>query len=189
MKTRFSILGFILLFSMLSPRDAFSSLPWPLEALLGRAEYVFIVRVASRTSTNTTFEVTEVLRGDALKSLTLNHELGMRALTRHTSDILLFSQGDPYWGKPKPVVCIGQSIVGQASYCGWILWPIAINNSLKLERVKELLNKSPYKPDKYGRIPNKPQDSTARAPSVKRSEPQTVTINGVTYTAPLKPMP
>lgn len=142
MKTPLFISGFILVFSALAPDTALSAPAYPLESLLERAENVFIVRVSSRTHTRVTFEVTEVLRGDKLKSLTLSHSPYDDEFPKEPRSLLLFSQGDDYWGKPKPLLSIGQPTKGQASYCGWILWSSTADNGAALESLRKLVKQA-----------------------------------------------
>ncbi len=140
--------GFLCMFSALSPRVALSGSGYSLESLLRRAKHVFIVRLGSRTSTNATFEVTEVLRGDNLKSLTLSYSPYNGAFPTRTSGLLLYSQGDDYWGKPELVLSLGEPIKCQVSYCGWILESSPVDSPEKLESLRELVKKANDWPNK-----------------------------------------
>jgi hypothetical protein len=139
------MIGVFCMFSGLSHRDALSAPPYPLKSLLERAEHVFIVRPSSRTNTNATFEITEVLRGNHLKSLTLSYSPYGPEFPEHTSGLLLFSQGDDYWGKPESVLRVRQPIKGQASYRGWILENEPGDSTKELERLRELVKTAPYR--------------------------------------------
>lgn len=134
----------------------FGSPAHPLGSLLGRAETVLVVRMASRTETNAVFEVTQVLRGDAkLQKLSLGRSLAGRDLPKNTQSLLLFSQGDNYWGPPKDSFQAGQPIKGQASYRGWILIHGPGQSKEELQRLKQLVKQNPYKPDLHGKSSDK----------------------------------
>jgi len=131
----------------------FGSPPYPLGSLFRRAETVLIVNMSSDTDTDASFEVTQILRGDAkLQRLSLGRSLAGRDLPKNTQSLLLFSQGDNYWGPPKDSFQVGQGIKGQASYRGWILMDGPGQSTEKLDRLKELLKQNPYKPDLHGRL-------------------------------------
>lgn len=134
------------------PSPALSAPRYPLEGLLRRAKHVLIVNLTSRTSTNVTFQITKVLRGDdKLKTITLDHTVSDHEFFRGTEGLLLFSQGDNYTGEPKSVLRIHQPMKGQASYCGWILEGVPAGGTNDLERLREIVKKAPYEPDKYGK--------------------------------------
>jgi hypothetical protein len=123
-----------------------------LEGLLSRAEHVLIVDLVARTSSNATFEVREVLRGDtSLKTLVLSHTQAEYAFPKDTNALLLFSQGDAHFGPPKPEFCIGEPVAGQASYRGWILGESEVKSPYGRKRLLELMEHSPYRADIYSR--------------------------------------
>ncbi|HUT12586.1 MAG TPA: HEAT repeat domain-containing protein [Thermoguttaceae bacterium] len=131
----------------------FGSWPHPLGSLLGRAETVLVVRMASHTETNAVFEVAQVLRGDAtLQKLSLSHTRAGRELPKKTRGLLLFSQGDNHWGPPKDSFQVGQPVKGQASYRGWILLDGPGESKEELKRLKQLVEQNPYKPDLHGKL-------------------------------------
>jgi len=81
---------------------------------------------------------------------------------------LVLSQGDNYWGRPELVISYLQFTKGQASYCGWLMYPlsktggdgvVALLHSSKLEnnipltlnRVREAVREEGYNPNLYGK--------------------------------------
>ncbi|HUT12404.1 MAG TPA: hypothetical protein VMY42_18035, partial [Thermoguttaceae bacterium] len=103
------------------------------------------MRLASHTETNAVFEVTQVLRGDAkLQELSLSRTRAGRDLPENTRGLLLFSQGDNYWGPPKDSFQVGQGIKGQSAYRGWILMDGPGESKEELQRLKELVKQNPY---------------------------------------------
>jgi hypothetical protein len=136
---------------------------YPFEGLLPRARIIFIGRVLKHDHSRVTFAVSESLRGEAENALTLEYStLDDKRLTNESGDFLVLSQGDDYWGKPAPVVSLGQYPKGQASYLGWIALPIKTIGGnvsvdlvrtiidhkgaiLSLERAKTLIRQIPFK--------------------------------------------
>src|SRR5262245_36809824 len=94
--------------------------------------------------------------------------LGDRAEIQPGALFLVLSQGDHYWGRPEPVISFRQRTKGQASYCGWLMYPLSnaggegviaslhssklqSNGPLTLNRVKEAVGETRYDPDLYGK--------------------------------------
>ena len=139
----------------------------PLEGLFGRAETVWLARVASVSGSSVTVHCTELLRGkndgDMVLSVDGYNSLGgflPRVSLRVGSEFLLLSQGDEKNGLPRPV--IGHSFESQFSYRGWTPFPIKRRHhqihiegtlsfadhpfveDLTLTYVKQLLDRFPY---------------------------------------------
>jgi hypothetical protein len=91
----------------------------------------------------------------------------------------VLSQGDDYWGKPAPVVSLGQKVKGQISYLGWIAFPIKIIGNqrsvdlvrtiidhrrtvLSLEGAKTLIREVPYKSERNASNKSLSRDSVFR---------------------------
>lgn len=165
---------------------------YSLEGLLKRAEFVYVGRLSEMSQEKQPamlstgrgwrhisdrkihLEVVEVLRGsnDDIKG-----KFGLLGLSSEARDdresklgalFLVLSQGDNYWGRPEPVIALGQPTMGQASYCGWLMFPlsktdgdgiVAMLKSSKLEnggpltlnRVREAVAETRYNPDLYGK--------------------------------------
>jgi hypothetical protein len=115
-------------------------------------------------------EVVEVLRGNKgdIKGNYRLLGLGGRPEIQLGALFLVFSQGDNYWGRPEPVMSYLQLTKGQASYCGWLMYPlsktggdgvVALLHSFKLEsnvpltlnRVRESVKEEGYNPNLYGK--------------------------------------
>jgi len=114
------------------------------------------VRIASHTETNAVFEVVQVLRENAqLQKLSLSHTRAGRELPNNTRGLLLFSQGDNYWGPPRDSFQVGQPAKGQASYRGWILMDGPGESKEELDRLRQLVKQNPFKPDLHGKSSDK----------------------------------
>src|SRR5215468_4133891 len=186
MKWKSAILTLLLLSAPRGPVEAAPA--YSLEGLLKRAEIVYVGRVSELSlgkqsamlSTGAggshisdrkiQLEVVEVLRGNkgdikgnyGLLGLGDSPEIQLGAL------FLVLSQGDNYWGRPEPVISYLQFTKGQASYCGWLMYPlsktggdgvVALLHSSKLEnnipltlnRVREAVREEGYNPNLYGK--------------------------------------
>ena len=150
----------IILLSFLSAR---ASPDYPFEGLLPRAKVIFMGRVTTHDDVHVTFAVSESLRGRTESSLVLAYStLDDKRLVNEPGNFLVLSQGDDYWGKPAPIVSLGQKVKGQISYLGWMVFPIKmIGNQLcvnlvrtivdgkgvvlSLERAQSLIREIPYK--------------------------------------------
>jgi len=186
MKLKSAILTLLLL---ATPRSLVEAAPaYSLEGLLTRAEIVYVGRVSELSlekqpamlstgeggshisDRKIQLEILEVLRGDkgdikgnyGLLGLEDRPEIQLGAL------FLVFSQGDNYWGRPEPVMSYLQLTKGQASYCGWLMYPlsktggdgvVALLHSSKLEnnvpltlnRVREAVRVERYNPNLNGK--------------------------------------
>jgi hypothetical protein len=181
MKWKSAILTLLLLST---PRGAVEAAPdYSLEGLLRRAEIVYVGRVSELSlekqpamlsigisDRKIQLEVVEVLRGNkgdikgnyGLLGLGDGPEIRLGAL------FLVFSQGDNYFGRPEPVMSYLQLTIGQASYCGWLMYPLSktggdgvvallhsskleSNVSLTLNRVREAVKEEGYNPNLYGK--------------------------------------
>jgi|SRR5215475_7897946 len=186
MKWKSAILTLLLLSTPRSPVEAAPD--YDLEALLRRAEIVYVGRVSElslekqpvmhSTSAGGTYisdrkiqlEVVEVLRGNKgdIKGNYRLLELGGRPEILPGALFLALSQGDNYRGRPEPVMSYLQLKAGQASYCGWMMYPlsktggdgvVALLHSSKLEsnvpltlnRVREAVREEGYNPNLYGK--------------------------------------
>jgi hypothetical protein len=69
------------------------------------------------------FQPTRMLRGGVKipKSFRLG---GMMGGPLPPGDYLVFSQGDPDFGRPTDAIELGQGTIGQRGYCGWIALPL-----------------------------------------------------------------
>ncbi len=148
------------LFSSVSLR---ASPDYPFEGLLPRAKVIFTGRILTHDDLHVTFAVSESLRGQTETRLTFGYSsIDDKALASASDEFLVLSQGDDYWGKPAPVVTLGQKVKGQISYLGWIAFPIKIiqgklsvdllrtvvdhkRSILSLERARALIQEIPYK--------------------------------------------
>ena len=148
------------LFSSVSLR---ASPDYPFEGLLPRAKVIFMGRVLTHDDSHVTFAVSESLRGQTETRLSFGYSsIDDRALASASEEFLVLSQGDDYWGKPAPLISLGQKVKGQTSYLGWIAFPIKNIQSklsvdlvrtmidhkstiLLLERAKTLIQEIPYK--------------------------------------------
>jgi len=158
-----------------------------LEELLKRAEIVYVGRVSELSlekqpamlstakggsylsDRKIQLEVVEVLRGNKED---IKGNYGLLGLGGHEIPLgalfLVLSQGDNYCGRPEPVMSYGQLTIGQAGYCGWLMYPlsktggdgvVAILHSSKLEsnvpltlnRVREAVRETRYNPNLYGK--------------------------------------
>jgi hypothetical protein len=90
-----------------------------------------------------------------LQKLSLGNNHAERDFRKSTAGVLLFSQGDNYFGKPTDVFRVGQPLTGQASYRGWILTGGPGKSEKGLERLKALAKENGYKPDLYKKASNK----------------------------------
>jgi len=159
-----------------------------LEGLLKRAEIVYVGRVSElslekqpamlstgeggRNISDRKIQlvVVEVLRGNKgdIKGNYGLLGLGDRPEIQLGELFLVLSQGDNYWGRPEPVMSYCQLTNGQASYCGWIMYPlsktggdgvVATLHSSKLEnnvpltlnQVREAVRETRYNPNQYGK--------------------------------------
>jgi hypothetical protein len=150
-----------------------ASLPYPFEGLLPRAETVFIGRIKNHTEQDVTFEITEKLRGGTAPKTLSFHYSGYddRRLSDVSVPCLVMSQGDDHFGKPEPIVSLGQKVKGQAGYRGWIAFPIRTDGDviyldlistlagqkpgdkparLTLGKARTLIHEVPYKPNLNG---------------------------------------
>jgi hypothetical protein len=129
----------IILLPVLSAR---ASPDYPFEGLLTRAKVIFMGRVTTHDDVHVTFAVSESLRGRTESSLALAYStLDDKRLANESGNFLVLSQGDDYWGKPAPVVSLGQKVKGQVSYLGWIAFPIKmIGNQLCVDLVRTIVN-------------------------------------------------
>jgi len=186
MKWKSAIL--ILLLLSTPPSHPEAAPAYSLEGLLKRAEIVYVGRVSelsvekqpamlstgrgwsSISDRKIQLEVVEVLRGNK-GDIKGNYELlglGDRPEIQLGALFLVFSQGDNYWGRPEPVISYLQQTAGQASYCGWLIYPlsktegdgvVALLHSSKLEsnlpltlnRVREAVKEEGYNPNLYGK--------------------------------------
>jgi hypothetical protein len=190
MKWKSAIFALLLLSARCNLAEA--SPAYPLEELLKRAEIVYVGRLSELaqekqpailstgkggsyiSDMKIDLEVVEVLRG---RNDDIKGEFGLLGLGSQTRDedeirlgalFLVLSQGDNYWGRQEPVIALGQPTRGQASYCGWLMFPLsktdgdgvaAMLKSSKLEnggpltlnRVREAVAKMRYNPDLYGK--------------------------------------
>jgi hypothetical protein len=167
----------IILLSSLSTR---ASPDYPFEGLLPRAKVIFLGRVTSHDDLHVTFAVSESLRDRTEKTLTLRYStLDDKRIANESGDFLVLSQGDDYWGKPAPVVSLGQKVKGQISYLGWIAFPIKIIGNqrsvdlvrtiidhrrtvLSLEGAKTLIREVPYKSERNASNKSLSRDSVFR---------------------------
>ncbi|MDH3583303.1 MAG: hypothetical protein OER86_03730 [Phycisphaerae bacterium] len=128
--------------------------PFPLGELFRRAENIYFVRLASWTKGEAKFEITGCVRGnDKVVKLVLQQYAGEQPRPEKPAFLLIFSQGDNHWGKPKPVFTVRQLLSGQASYRGWILMPryVFAERSEKwiTDYVKNLAKQNPHNPDPH----------------------------------------
>jgi hypothetical protein len=172
--SRLAKLSFTILLLLAPSQAVGASMPYSFEALLPRAETAFIGRVTGHSAQDITFEITEALRGGtAQKTLTFRYSgYDDRRLAKASTVFLVISQGDNHFGKPEPVVSLGQLVKGQAGYRGWIAFPIRANGAviyldlictragqkpgekparLTLDRAKTLIQENPYRPDLHGK--------------------------------------
>jgi hypothetical protein len=68
----------------------------------------------------------------------------------------LFSQGDAHYGPPKAEFRIGQAVVGQASYRGWILDEAEVKSPYGRKKLLETMEHTPYQAD--------PSDKSNKSP-------------------------
>ncbi len=154
---------------------------YPLEGLLPRAETVFIGNVSREYDKNIIFTVTERLRGENKNELTFEF-VGDSANVRlePNSRYFIISQGDNHFGKPKPIITLGQSLKGQAGYCGWIMFAVKTegeqtylerissspsNGRVTLKHAKKAVEQVPYNPDIYGKRKTQTAVEKALSPS------------------------
>jgi hypothetical protein len=186
MKLKYAFLTLFLLFTPRSPAKAAPA--YDLEGLLKRAEIVYVGRVSelalekqpailstgksgsSISDRKIQLEIVEILRGSKgdIKGNYGLLGLGDRPEIRPGAFFLVLSQGDNYWGTPEPVMSFHQLTKGQASYCGWLMYPLSNtgedevvaslhssksenNGPLTLIRVKEAVGETRYDPDLYGK--------------------------------------
>jgi hypothetical protein len=164
MKINFSLL----VLSLLSVcQSASAAPPYSLEGLLPRAEAVFVGNIRAQDGKMVTLTLSEFLRGENKKEFTFELVDASQAMRLEPgSRYFVISQGDNRYGKPKPFVTVGQLLDGQAGYCGWIMFPIKIedgksylkyiasypgNRRITLEQAKESVRKTPYNADIYGK--------------------------------------
>jgi hypothetical protein len=179
---------FALLLLVSPPRNLAEVAPaYPLEGLLKRAEFLYVGRLSEMSQEKQPallsigesrryisdrkihLEVVEVLRG---RNDDIEGKYGLLGLNEHEirpgAIFLVLSQGDNYWGRPEPVIAIGQPTMGQASYCGWLMFPLSKTDGdgivamlkssksenggpLTLNRVREAALETRYTPDLYGK--------------------------------------
>jgi hypothetical protein len=101
--------------------------PFPFGALLERSHTVF-VGVMTRVSGSgrdlaVSFDVVRVLRGSAASVPDRLHALEVPT-GWHDAAFLVISQGDEYWGAPRPLLQFRQSSAGQISWRGWIAFSL-----------------------------------------------------------------
>jgi hypothetical protein len=186
MKWKSAILTLLLLSTPHSPVEA--SPDYSLEGLLKRAEIVYVGRVSELSlekqptmlSTDAggsyisdgkiQLEVVGVLRGNKGDIKGNYGLLGMGGRPEIQLGALfpVLSQGDNYRGRPEPIISYLQLKAGQASYCGWLMYPlsktggdgvVALLHSSKLEsnipltldRVREAVKEEGYNPNLYGK--------------------------------------
>ena len=120
----------LMLFSSVGLR---ASPDYPFEGLLPRAKVIFTGRILTHDDLHVTFAVSESLRGQTETHLTFGYSsITDKALASVSNEFLVLSQGDDYWGKPEPVVSLGQQVKGQVSYLGWIAFPCErVNSSVR----------------------------------------------------------
>ncbi len=146
-----------------------ASPPYTLEGLLVRAKFVCIAEVSTFDGTNVSLKVQSELRGD-LGTDSLSFKV-VTSLGRPEKgkQYFVFSQGHDHWGDPKREIKMSQGIIGQASYCGWLMLPIQkekgveiVKNAfsakvkkpedrtspLSLDQAKELVKQTKFKGDK-----------------------------------------
>ena len=181
--------AFLTLLLLSAPRSPVEAAPaYSLEGLLKRAEIVYVGRASELSlekqpamlSTGAggshiydrkiQLEVVEVLRGNKgdIKENYGQLGLGDRLEIQLGALFLVLSQGDNYWGRPETVISYLQLTKGQASYCGWLMYPLSKtggdgvvaslhssklenNIPLTLNRVREAVREEGYNPNLYGK--------------------------------------
>lgn len=162
------ILGLLCLLSV--SQIAIAAPPYPLEGLLPRAETVFIGAVTKQNDKKVGFTVCQRLRGENKNEFTLELAgISSQIRLEPNSRYFVISQGDNHSGKPEPIVTLGQRLIGQAGYCGWIMFPIKNNGEetylehiashsgdgrwtlVTLDQAKTIVGQIPYDPDIHGK--------------------------------------
>lgn len=171
-----SILLVILLHLVASGVTSAAPAP-PLEWYLLRAETVFIGCIADRTDKDVSFQVIELLRGQAKQANNLRRYAIDKEgfVTKESPTWLVISQGDNHFGKPNPLMSLGPQLDGQSGYRGWIAFPIREDGveprldhvytfvdhkageplmSLTLRKAKVLIDQFLYKPNLNDTVPH-----------------------------------
>lgn len=113
------------LFLLLVPQMAMAAPAYPMEGLLPRAETVFVGTVTEQNKDTIVLSVCKHLRGENTKQFTLKLAYWLEGSHLElNSRYFVISQGDNLSGPPEPIVTIGQGIIGQSGYCGWIMFPL-----------------------------------------------------------------
>jgi hypothetical protein len=147
--------------------SALAAPPYPVEALLLRAKYVFVAQVSGFESGKVSLKVTTRLRGDPETDALTFLFLDITGTEPRNGELFfVFSQGHDQWGQPGDEIKMSQGLDCQGSYCGWIMLPIhsekgldIVKNAfsfkfrkpeeglapLTLEQVKELVKETKFK--------------------------------------------
>ncbi len=141
----------------------------PFEGHLPRAEFILLARIVSIEGNMITFRRIESLRGDSAPELELSFDQGKSLQMKVGGAVLLFSQGDDRFGKPKPV--LERPMDGLLGWRGWTplpvikvgdqvfagnIWSVVDGlplsdeasgvSCLRLSRIKGLIRRFPYNP-------------------------------------------
>jgi hypothetical protein len=141
----------------------------PFEGHLPRAKFILLARIVSIEGNMITFRRIESLRGDPAPELELSFDQGNSFPMKVGGEVLLFSQGDDRFGKPRPV--LDRPMDGLQGWRGWTplpvikvgdqvfagsIWSFVDGLSLsdeasgvsclRLSRIKGLIRRFPYNP-------------------------------------------
>lgn len=95
--------------------------PAPSGELLVRAETVGVFTLDGQDGQRARFVPVTTFRG-AAKPLALR--IDRKSLPKDVTRYFVFSQGDRRFGPPTDVAQVGQGVIGQRGFRGWLLYPI-----------------------------------------------------------------